>query len=82
MLMRKHRRAKRKASAAAGMNPAAGMWLTFRAELMPGRETRERTFRVTQVLANGRVELADLEGQHAVAEFQPLDASNVPVNGR
>jgi len=69
MLMRKTRRARRKRSAI-GPNPALGMWLTFRAEVMPGRETMERTFEVTRVLANGRVELANLQGQHSIAEFE------------
>jgi len=30
----------------------------------------ERTFEVTRVLANGRVELANLQGQHSIAEFE------------
>jgi hypothetical protein len=46
--------------------------LTFRAEVMPGRETFERTFEVSRVLANGRVELRNLQGQHAITEFEPL----------
>jgi hypothetical protein len=57
---------------AALRSPAAGMLLIFRAELMPGRETFERTFEVARVLANGRVELMNLQGQHAVTEFEPL----------
>lgn len=52
--------------------PAAGMLLTFRAEVMPGRETLERTFEVSRVLANGRIELLNLQGQHAITEFEPL----------
>jgi hypothetical protein len=48
------------------------MRLTFRAELMPGREPLERTFEVARVLANGRIELANLQGQHAITEFEPL----------
>jgi len=48
------------------------MSLTFRAELMPGRERIERTFQVDRVLKNGRVELIDLEGQHSILEFEPL----------
>lgn len=52
--------------------PAAGMRLTFRAEVMPGRETLERTFEVSRVLTNGRVELRNLQGQHALTEFEPL----------
>lgn len=47
-----------------------GMRLTFRAELMPGREPLERTFTVASVLANGRVELIGLAGQHAEREFE------------
>ena len=53
-------------------NAAVGMRLTFRAEVMPGRETSERTFEVARVLTNGRVELATLQGQHAMTEFEPL----------
>ncbi len=69
MLMRKTRRARRKRSDTRA-TLALGMRLTFRAELMPGRETTERTFEVTRVLANGRVELANLQGQHSIAEFE------------
>lgn len=46
------------------------MRLTFRAELMPGREPLERTFTVESVLTNGRVELIGLAGQHAEREFE------------
>jgi len=51
---------------------AVGMRLTFRAEVMPGREKSERTFEVARVLTNGRIELATLQGQHAITEFEPL----------
>src|SRR5882672_2738122 len=37
--------------------PAVGMLMTFRAEVMPGRETHERTFEVERVLTSGRIEL-------------------------
>ena len=47
-----------------------GLQLTFRAELMPGREPLERTFTVASVLSNGRVELIGLSGQHAETEFE------------
>ena len=73
MLKRKlsnQRAAKEKASAVG--SPTVGMRLTFRAEVMPGRETNERTFEVAGVMANGRVELANLLGQHAITEFEPL----------
>jgi hypothetical protein len=46
------------------------MRLTFRAELMPGRATAERMYAVTSLLANGRVELRGLAGEHAGAEFE------------
>jgi len=49
---------------------SVGMALTFRAEVMPGRDRIERTFQVTRVLGNARVELAKLEGQHSLAEFE------------
>jgi hypothetical protein len=51
---------------------AVGMQLIFRAEVMPGRETHERTFEVARVLASGRIELANLLGEHALTEFEPL----------
>ena len=75
--MHAFKRKKRKARSAdeqhAPMNAWAsvGMQLTFRAELMPGRERDQRTFTVERVLTNGRVELSGLFGQHNVAEFEP-----------
>jgi hypothetical protein len=50
----------------------AGALVTFRAELMPGRDAIERTFTVARVLASGRVELNGLAGQHAMTEFEPV----------
>ena len=67
----KERRAARKKQLA-GSIPAAGMLLTFRAEVMPGRETDQRTFEVTRVLTSGRIELANLQGEHALTEFESL----------
>ena len=52
-----------------------GMCLTFRAEVMPGRERDLRTFTVARVLRNGRVELNGLLGQHAEAEFEAVRQS-------
>jgi hypothetical protein len=49
---------------------SVGTYLTFRAELMPGRETDERTFVVTSMLANGRVKLEGLAGEHVESEFE------------
>jgi hypothetical protein len=48
------------------------MQMTFRAEVMPGRETDQRTFAVERVLASGRIELANLQGEHTLTEFEPL----------
>ena len=66
------RRAKRTKRANVRSQATAGMRLTFRAELMPGRATAERTFTVARVLASGRVELTGLRGQHTLTEFEPL----------
>jgi hypothetical protein len=52
--------------------PAVGMLMTFRAEVMPGRETDERTYEVERVLSNGRVELANMQGEHHLTEFEPV----------
>jgi hypothetical protein len=49
-----------------------GMKVTFRAELMPGRDTSERTFQVANLLPSGRVLLDGVSGEHTETEFQPL----------
>ena len=49
-----------------------GMMVTFRAELMPGRESNERTFRVKELLPSGRISLHDVDGEHAEKEFEPV----------
>jgi hypothetical protein len=49
-----------------------GMMVTFRAELMPGREPQERTFRVKELLPSGRVTLHGVMGEHAEKEFMPF----------
>jgi hypothetical protein len=49
-----------------------GMLLTFRAELMPGRDSSERSFRVTEVLPSGRVTLDGVAGEHMEKEFIAL----------
>jgi hypothetical protein len=69
-------RSNRKKPAAAEGWAETGMSLTFRAELMPGREPHERTFIVASVLANGRVELVGLAGQHAEREFEAARRGN------
>ena len=47
-----------------------GMTVTFRAELMPGRDREERTARVRELLPSGRVLLHEIEGEHAQNEFE------------
>ena len=49
------------------------MHVTFRAEIMPGRNRDERTFRVKEVLPNGRVTLYDFNGEHIKNEFEALN---------
>jgi hypothetical protein len=46
-----------------------GMTVTFRAELMPGRDREQRTARVKQLLPSGRVLLHEVEGEHGRQEF-------------
>jgi hypothetical protein len=57
---------------AAGMWARPGMCVTFRAELMPGRDRAERTFRVSEVLPSRRVVLNGFAGEHVASEFEPL----------
>lgn len=49
-----------------------GMTVTFRAELMPGRDREQRTARVKQLLPSGRVLLQEIEGEHGQQEFDPV----------
>src|ERR1700752_2243360 len=49
-----------------------GMIVTFRAELMPGRERGQRTFKVKELLTSGRVLLHGVEGEHAEKEFEAI----------
>ena len=49
------------------------MEVTFRAQIMPGKDRRERTFRVKEVLRNGRVQLYDFPGDHRESSFEPLN---------
>ena len=49
-----------------------GMQVTFRAELMPGRDRHERTFLVKELLPSGRVSLHDVDGEHTEKEFEPV----------
>jgi hypothetical protein len=56
-----------------------GMPVTFRAELMPGRDRIQRTFMVKALLANGRVSLQGADGEHAEKEFEPIQFDR-PLN--
>jgi hypothetical protein len=47
-----------------------GMTVTFRAELMPGRDRDTRSFRVKELLASGRVSLYGAAGEHTENEFE------------
>ena len=49
-----------------------GMSVTFRAELMPGREPDDRTYRIKEILPSGRVLLDGVEGEHAEGEFERI----------
>ena len=72
MIKRKHDRAPRKRDKAADTWARPGMEVVFRAEVMPGRHTSERTFHVTSLLPSGRVLLDGVAGEHAEREFQPI----------
>lgn len=49
------------------------MAITFRAELMPGKDREERTFKIKNVLSNGRVILYDFIGEHRQSEFESVN---------
>ena len=49
-----------------------GMPVTFRAELMPGRDREHRTFLVKELLSSGRVSLHGVDGEHAEKEFEAI----------
>jgi hypothetical protein len=49
-----------------------GMDVIFRAELMPGRDSSERIFRVAEVLPSGRITLVGFAGEHMEKEFEAL----------
>jgi len=66
----KNRNKRDSARQASGAWARPGMKVTFRAELMPGREREERTFRVNELLPSGRVSLVGVNGEHAEREFE------------
>ncbi len=50
-----------------------GMTVTFRAELMPGRDREQRTATVKELLPSGRVLLHEIAGEHAQNEFDRIE---------
>ena len=69
--MGKERRQARNGPASVWARP--GMTVTFRAELMPGRDREQRTARVKELRPSGRVLLHEIEGEHGQREFDPID---------
>lgn len=49
------------------------MLVTFRAEIMPGRDREQRTFRIKEVHSNGRITLYDFIGEHREGAFEPIN---------
>jgi hypothetical protein len=49
------------------------MNVTFRAEIMPGLEREERTYRIKQVMSNGRVMLHDFAGEYRETAFEAIN---------
>lgn len=49
------------------------MFVTFRAEIMPGKSREERTFQIEKVLKNGRVILIGFTGEHKESAFEPIN---------
>ena len=71
-LRNKNNRSRRNEDKSADVWARPGMLVTFRAELMPGREREERTFRVKELLPSGRVSLHGVDGEHASREFEAI----------
>ncbi len=49
------------------------MRVTFRAELMPGKDRESRTYKIKEVLPNSRVVLYDFAGEHRQSSFEPVN---------
>jgi len=47
-----------------------GMSVTFRAEIMPGRDRESRTFSIAKLLPSQRVVLKGVSGEHSEHEFE------------
>ena len=72
VLTKRVSRRERRRLAAANIWARPGMEVVFRAELMPGRDGSERTFRVLNLLPSGRVLLDGVAGEHAEKEFERI----------
>ena len=72
LIRKRGRRMKAGAERAGDVWARPGMSVTFRAEVMPGRERSERTFQIEEVLTSGRVTLQNFTGEHAEKEFEPV----------
>jgi hypothetical protein len=57
-----------------------GMAVTFRAEIMPNVSRDERTFRISEVLPNGRVRLDGFSGEFREAAFEPVSFIRADTN--
>ena len=68
--VRKNRRASRDGAGDVWARP--GMSVTFRAELMPGRDRAGRSFLIKELLPSGRVLLHGTGGEHAEKEFEQI----------
>lgn len=49
------------------------MMVTFRAAIMPGKMREDRSFKVTEVLRNGRVRLENFPGEYRETAFEPIN---------
>jgi len=68
VIMKRDRKSKRSRAPDSWARP--GMKVTFRAELMPGRDPDERTYEVTDLLPSGRVLLDRVNVEHTQTEFE------------
>lgn len=53
------------------------MPIIFRAEIMPGKSREERTFRVKDVMRNGRITLHGFVGEHRKSEFEAVNFQRI-----
>jgi hypothetical protein len=49
------------------------MSVVFRAEIMPGKNREERTYRIARVMPNGRVVLHNFNGEYRQTAFEKID---------